>query len=90
MLAALGSDTAAAPPARLAARPDGATRHRREHADFADLDSGILQRQRRAAQRLSGEVRHHIDSGSGPSLTSRLIFGADTPLAFAGGLCEIT
>src|SRR5258708_1340214 len=30
------------------------------------------------------------DAGSGPRLTSRLIFGTDTPLAFAGGLCETT
>ena len=27
---------------------------------------------------------------AGPSLTSKLIFGAATPLAFAGGFCEIT
>jgi len=37
-----------------------------------------------------GEVRHHIVSGSEPSLISRPDFGADTPLAFAGRACEIT
>ena len=30
------------------------------------------------------------DAGWGPALTSRLIFGAATPLALAGGLCDTT
>ena len=30
------------------------------------------------------------EAGSDPELTSKLIFGAATPLAFAGGLCDTT
>jgi len=92
MLAALGSDTQTKPPARLRLARQGWPGPGGITLSFADLDSGILPVPASRCRAAVGRFASHRLAARKPSLDTAglILFGADTRLAFAGGLCEIT
>ena len=73
-----------------AARQPPTNGSRRCHTHIPQLESRILQDPAHAAQRLPHKLGMTYAGGSIAPATSRLIFGAATWLAFAGGFCANT